>query len=81
MNRMLTLENRRAISELEECVRRNTPIVEERLRRAGVAGVTVDVALVYSAAKYFDALEKLGEEIKDEQRDSNHSIRRVSTLA
>jgi hypothetical protein len=47
---------RRALRELSDSIDRNLPQVEAKLRQAGV---TPDPALVYTAAKYFQALNKL----------------------
>jgi hypothetical protein len=50
---------RRALHELSDSIDRNLPHVEAKLRKAGV---TPDPALVYTAAKYFEALNKLATE-------------------
>jgi hypothetical protein len=50
---------RRALNALSEEIKRNTAHIEETLRKAGV---NPDPALVYSAAKYFEALNKLAAE-------------------
>jgi hypothetical protein len=47
------------LKELAESVERNTPIVEERLRRAGLE---LDPVLVHSIAKYWEVLERLSTE-------------------
>lgn len=52
----MTTQTRRALDSLSESIQRNTPQIEEMLRKAGV---NPDAALVYSAAKYFEALNKL----------------------
>ncbi|HYT07145.1 MAG TPA: hypothetical protein VEL77_05800 [Rugosimonospora sp.] len=52
----MSLKARRALISLSKSVRENTAQIEEKLRKAGV---TPDPALVYSAAKYFEALNKL----------------------
>ena len=49
----------RALTTLSENIQRNSAQIEDRLRKAGV---TPDAALVYSAAKYFEALNKLASE-------------------
>lgn len=55
----MTIKARRALNSLSESIARNTFTIEEALRKAGV---NPDPALVYSAAKYFDALSKLAKE-------------------
>ena len=52
----MTKQARRALNSLSESIQRNTAQIEETLRQAGV---NPDPALVYSAAKYFEALNKL----------------------
>jgi len=55
----MSAKARRALRTLSENIQRNSAQIEETLRKAGVAP---DAALVYSAAKYFDALNKLASE-------------------
>ncbi len=50
---------RRALEQLSDSIDRNLPHIEAKLRQAGV---TPDPALVYTAAKYFEALNKLAAE-------------------
>lgn len=50
---------RMALKSLSEKIQQNTAQIEETLRKAGV---NPDPALVYSAAKYFEALNKLASE-------------------
>jgi len=54
----MSAQARLALYRLSNSVRENSPEIEETLRRAGV---NPDPALVYSAAKYFEALNKLAE--------------------
>ena len=46
----------RALERLAKNVRKNTPLIERKLKKAGVKP---DPALVFSAAKYYQALNKL----------------------
>jgi hypothetical protein len=55
----MSLNVRQALNSLSKSIRENTPQIEEKLRQAGV---TPDPALVYTAAKYFEALNKLAKE-------------------
>lgn len=55
----MTMKVRRALQALSESVEQNTAYIEETLRKAGVKP---DAALVYSTAKYFEALNKLASE-------------------
>jgi hypothetical protein len=55
----MNMKARRALDSLSESIQRNTAPIEEALRNAGV---NPDAALVYSAAKYFEALNKLATE-------------------
>jgi hypothetical protein len=48
-----------ALTELAETVERNTPMVEERLRKAGMP---IEPVLVQSIAKYWEVLERLSAE-------------------
>ena len=50
---------RHALNTLSENIQQNTPQIEEKLR---LAGVDPDPALVYTAAKYFEALNRLASE-------------------
>ena len=51
---------RRALIELARNVRKNTPRVVRKLRKAGVK--KPNPALVYTAAKYYDCLDRLAKE-------------------
>ena len=53
-------EARRAMIELVRNIKKNTPRVRKKLRQAGVK--KPNPALVYTAAKYFDCLDKLAKE-------------------
>jgi len=53
----MTPEQIKNLLELADNVKRNTPIVVERFRKAGVE--KPDPALVFTMAKYFDCLERL----------------------
>lgn len=55
----MSIKVRRALKSLSESIQKNTPQIEETLKKAGV---NLDPALVYSAAKYFEALNKLASE-------------------
>lgn len=55
----MSYKARMALKSLSEQIQRNTAQIEEILRKAGV---NPDPALVYSAAKYFEALNKLASE-------------------
>jgi hypothetical protein len=50
---------RRALEETAKAVEKNTPKVEQKLLEAGVE---TSLAVVYSAAKYYEALDKLAKE-------------------
>jgi hypothetical protein len=54
----MSLQARRALICLSDSIRQNSAQIEETLRKAGVSP---DPALVYSAAKYFEALNRLAE--------------------
>jgi hypothetical protein len=51
---------RRALIELARSVKKNTPRVIQKLRKAGVK--RPNPALVYTAAKYYDCLDRLAKE-------------------
>jgi hypothetical protein len=51
---------RRAIIDLERNVKANSPKVLEKLRQAGVK--KPNPALVYTAAKYYECLDRLAKE-------------------
>jgi hypothetical protein len=53
-------EARRAIIALERNVKTNTPKVLKKLRQAGVK--KPNPALVYTAAKYYECLDRLAKE-------------------
>ena len=55
----MSLQARKALKSLSESILRNSAQIEESFRRAGVQP---DPALVYSGAKYFEALNKLASE-------------------
>lgn len=55
----MTMKARMALKALSESIQDNTAEVENILRKSGV---DLDPALVYSAAKYFEALNKLASE-------------------
>jgi hypothetical protein len=46
----------RALRVLARNIRKNSPRIERKLRKAGIK---TDPALVYTAAKYYDALDRL----------------------
>jgi hypothetical protein len=46
----------RALKVLAANVRKNTPRIEKKLRKAGIKP---DPALVFTAAKYYEALDRL----------------------
>jgi hypothetical protein len=46
----------RALKVLAANIRRNTPRINKKLHKAGIK---IDPALVYTAAKYYDALDRL----------------------
>ena len=56
----MSLEARRAIIALERNVKTNTPKVLKKLRQAGVK--KPNPALVYTAAKYYECLDRLAKE-------------------
>jgi hypothetical protein len=53
---------RRALIELARNVKKNTPRVVQKLRKAGVK--KPNPAVVYTAAKYNDCLDRLAKETK-----------------
>ena len=53
-------EARRALIDLARNIEKNTPRVREKLRKAGVK--KPNPALVYTAAKYYDCLDRLAKE-------------------
>ena len=53
---MVSNQTKRALERLAKNVRKNTPIIERKLKKAGVKP---DPALVFSAAMYYKALNKL----------------------
>jgi hypothetical protein len=59
-NFCMSLEARRAIIALERNVKTNTPKVLKKLRQAGVK--KPNPALVYTAAKYYECLDRLAKE-------------------
>jgi hypothetical protein len=52
----------RAFIDLAPNVKKNTPRVREKLRKAGIK--KPNPAVVYTAAKYFDSLDRLAKEKK-----------------
>jgi len=52
-------KNRQALKTLSRNYRKNKPIIEKKLRKAGVKP---DAALVFVAAQYFDCLNRLAKE-------------------
>jgi hypothetical protein len=59
-NFCMSPEARRAIIALERNVKTNTPKVLKKLRQAGVK--KPNPALVYTAAKYYECLDRLAKE-------------------
>jgi hypothetical protein len=55
-NGIMSKEQIRALRILARNMRKNTPSIEKKLREAGIKP---DPALVYTAAKYYDALDRL----------------------
>ena len=55
-------ETRRALVELARNIKKNTPRVRAKLRKAGIK--KPNPALVYTAAKYYDCLDQLAKEDK-----------------
>lgn len=55
----MSKQQRRALQNLKESIRRNAPIVERKITQAGTKP---DPALVYAAAKYYPALKRLAKE-------------------
>ena len=55
-------EARRALIDLARNIKKNTPRVREKLRKAGIK--KPNPALVYTAAKYYDSLDRL---VKEDQ--------------
>jgi hypothetical protein len=55
----MTSEQKKTLRKIFAGIRRHTPIVRKRLARGGKVP---DRALVYSIAKYYEALEKLAKE-------------------
>lgn len=53
-------EASRALIELVQNIKKNTPRVREKLRKAGVR--RPNPALVYTASKYYDCLDRLAKE-------------------
>lgn len=58
----MSQQMRRALEQLSENIDRNLPEVKVRLRNAGVSAEQKTLALVYSVAKYYPALNKLADE-------------------
>jgi hypothetical protein len=56
----MTNEQIRALRELARNVKKNTPRVIRKLRKAGIK--KPNPALVYTAAKYYDCLDRLAKE-------------------
>ncbi len=55
-NVIMSKKQLRALRALAANVRKYTPRIEKKLRKAGIKP---DPALVYTAAKYYDALDRL----------------------
>jgi len=55
-NVVMSKKQLRALRALAANVRKYTPRIEKKLRKAGIKP---DHALVYTAAKYYDALDRL----------------------
>ena len=55
-NVFMSKEQIRALRALAANIRKYTPRIEKKLRKAGIKP---DPALVYTAAKYYDALDRL----------------------
>ena len=55
----MSKEQMRALKELAASVRKNTPRLEKKLRKAGLKA---DPALVFSVAMYYDCLDRLAKE-------------------
>jgi hypothetical protein len=53
-------EARRALIDLARNIKKNTPRVRQKLRKAGIK--RPNPALVYTASKYYDCLDRLGKE-------------------
>ncbi len=55
----MSAQARRALEQLSKSVRENSPLINKKLSKAGIKP---DPALVFSAAKYYAALNKLAKE-------------------
>lgn len=55
----MSKQGRRALEALKTSIRQNRGRVERKLRRSGIKP---DIAVVYSAAKYYSALKRLANE-------------------
>ena len=55
----MSKEQMRALRELAASVRKNTPRIEKKLRKAGMKA---DRVLVFSVAMYYDCLNRLAKE-------------------
>jgi hypothetical protein len=55
-NVVMSKKQLRALRALAANIRKYTPRIEKKLRKAGIKP---DPALVYTAAKYYDALDRL----------------------
>lgn len=55
----MTLDTKKKIIALSRNIKRNTPRISKKL---ATAGTKVDKAILISAAKYYEALEKLAKE-------------------
>lgn len=59
----MSQQMRRALEQLSENIDRNLPRIEAKLSNAGVSAEKMrTLALVYSVAKYYPALNKLADE-------------------
>jgi hypothetical protein len=54
----MTVQVKQIIRKFDENIRKNSP----RIRKLSKAGVRVERAVIVSAAKYYDALNKLAKE-------------------
>jgi hypothetical protein len=57
----MSQQMRRALQQLSDSIDRNLPQVEAKLCNAGISTDRPPVALVYSVAKYYFALNKLAD--------------------
>jgi hypothetical protein len=55
----MTVQVKQIIRKFDENIRKNSPRIDRKLSKAGVR---VERAVIVSAAKYYDALNKLAKE-------------------